>query len=181
MAFSFNKVLLLTFLVIQGMYNAHARSKYPISLICSKSPNPSLCLQAYNSDPRSSNADLVGLCQIAIDFSEKSARQTLDLVNQLQHNAKGAMVTRLQSCAFHYLNCANLFNQTGKILQSGDFQKTVDGGNGALAESANCDASFISSRPKEPDQLRQHSVLVQQLGAVAVLTATWLAHLGPVA
>ncbi|KAK4373056.1 hypothetical protein RND71_008440 [Anisodus tanguticus] len=163
------------------MCNAHAKSKYPISLICSKSPNPSLCIQAYNSDPRSANADLPGLCQIAIDFSEKSARLTLDLVNQLLQNAKGTMETRLQLCAFHYLNCANLFNQTGKILQSGDFQKTVNGGNGALAESANCDAGFTSSQPEEPVQLRQSSVLVQQLGAVAVLTATWLAHSGPVA
>ncbi|MCD7473337.1 hypothetical protein HAX54_015122 [Datura stramonium] len=140
-----------------------------------------LTFQAYNSDPRSENADLRGLCQIAIDFSEKSARQTLSLVNQLLQNATGAMGMRLRSCAFHYLNCANLFNQTGKILQSGDFQKTVDGGNGALAESANCDAGFIDSPPEEPVPLRQSSVLVQQLGAVAVLTATWLAHSGPAA
>lgn len=178
MAFSFNKVLLLTFLVLQG---TNAKSKYSISFICSKAPNPSLCLQAYNSDARSVNADLSDLCQIAIDFSEKSARQTLNLVNQLLQNAKGVHETRLQDCAFHYLNCANLFNQTGKILQSGDFQKTVDGGNGALAESANCDAEFVKSPPKEPDELRQSSVLVQQLGAVAVLTATWLAHSGPFA
>nr|XP_009776041.1 PREDICTED: pectinesterase inhibitor-like [Nicotiana sylvestris] len=178
MAFSLNKHFLLTIIVLQCFYEAHATSKYSISLICSKAPNPSLCLLAYNSDPRSQNADLHGLCQIAIDFSEKSARQTLDLVNQLLESAKGVLETRLQACAFHYLNCANLFNQTGKILQSGDFKKTVDGGNGALAESANCDAAFIGSPPKEPVEVRQSSVLVQQLGAVAVLTATFLVHSG---
>uniref|UniRef100_M1DJ27 Invertase inhibitor n=2 Tax=Solanum tuberosum TaxID=4113 RepID=M1DJ27_SOLTU len=156
------------------MCDANGSNKYSISFICSKAPNPSLCLQAYNSDPRSQNVDLSGLCQIAIDFSEKSARQTLNLVNQLLQNAKGVYGNRLQTCAFHYLNCANLFNQTGKILQSGDFQKTMDGVNGALAESANCDAGFIKSPLKEPNELRQSSVLVQQLGAVAVLTATWL-------
>ncbi|KAK4716649.1 hypothetical protein R3W88_014987 [Solanum pinnatisectum] len=136
------------------MCDANASNKYSISFICSKAPNPSLCLQAYNSNPHFGNTDLSGLCQIAIDFSEKSAR--------------------LQDCAFHYLNCANLFNQTGKILQLGDFQKTLDGVNGALAESANCDAGFIKSPLKEPDELRQSSVLGQQLGSVAVLTATWL-------
>ncbi|KAG5606889.1 hypothetical protein H5410_028381 [Solanum commersonii] len=156
------------------MCDANGSNKYSISFICSKAPNPSLCLQAYNSDPRSQNVDLSGLCQIAIDFSEKSARQTLNLVNQLLQNAKGVYGNRLQDCAFHYLNCANLFNQTGKILQSGDFQKTMDGVNGALAESANCDAGFIKSPPKEPNELQQSSVLVQQLGVVAVLTATWL-------
>ncbi|KAL8526363.1 hypothetical protein ACS0TY_015544 [Phlomoides rotata] len=51
-----------------------------ISDVCSKSKNPSLCIQTLTSDSHSSGADVVGLGQIAVKIAEATTRDTIRVV-----------------------------------------------------------------------------------------------------
>ncbi|MED6158193.1 hypothetical protein PIB30_030476 [Stylosanthes scabra] len=74
---------------------------------CKQTPDPNLCLQIFNSYPRSRTADLRGLGLILVDAIKTRSIPTLNKINQLHQGASGKLRGALASCSESYKGILN--------------------------------------------------------------------------
>ncbi|MED6220430.1 hypothetical protein PIB30_044752 [Stylosanthes scabra] len=80
----------------------HPNDDTLIESSCKQTPDPNLCLQIFNSSPRSRTADLRGLGLILVDVIKTRSISTLNKIRQLQQGASGTLKGALASCSGSY-------------------------------------------------------------------------------
>ncbi|KAL6990159.1 hypothetical protein U1Q18_015906 [Sarracenia purpurea var. burkii] len=146
-----------------------------ISDICSQTQNPSLCLQALNSDPRSATtADLKGLARISIDITQTNAKQTSDLIASLSKGATSPILKgRYDTCAENYDDAVADLDDASKALDSGDIGTLRIKASAASDGPETCEDSF-EGPPAEPSQLQQANKKVEGLCSIILVIGSRL-------
>ncbi|KAG5545867.1 hypothetical protein RHGRI_018132 [Rhododendron griersonianum] len=96
---------LMVYLLLVLLFNGSSSQPSDLArTICLRTVNANLCLQIFNSDPRSATADVKGLSLIAIDASEASANQTLNTLGSLFNSTPAASLLKdvYQTCTRNY-------------------------------------------------------------------------------
>ncbi|KAH7842499.1 hypothetical protein Vadar_006004 [Vaccinium darrowii] len=153
-AYSFNGFSSLVFLLPLFLSISLSTSDL-ISEICSKTQNPSLCLQALRSDPRSARADLKGLALISIEIAKTNAIQTKsNLIAKLSKEATSpALKERYDQCAETYGDTIDNLKVARTALNSRDIDTFTVRASAAFDGPDTCDDGF-EGPPAEPAQLR---------------------------
>ncbi|KAI8561908.1 hypothetical protein RHMOL_Rhmol04G0378700 [Rhododendron molle] len=153
-AYSFNSFSSLFFLLPLFLSISLSTSDL-ISEICSKTQNPSLCLQALRSDRRSARADLKGLALISIDIAQSNAKQTANqLIPALSRGATSPKLKgRYDTCAENYGDTIDNLNEARTALNARDIGTFRIRASAALDGPDTCEDSF-EGPPAEPKQLR---------------------------
>ncbi|KAK3025352.1 hypothetical protein RJ639_043861 [Escallonia herrerae] len=159
MAFSSSISALLLYLLaailVPNLTPANASVKSSsqlISEVCSKVPNSALCLEALKSDPRSANADLVGLGRISIDLTKAATKTTYELINSLLNKTSDPRLRgRYDFCSVCYGRAVSDLNESEKSLSSGKYLELNNFAAAALGEKDLCEDNF----DVQPEQLKQ--------------------------
>ncbi|KAK2976829.1 hypothetical protein RJ640_014613 [Escallonia rubra] len=123
-----------------------------ISSVCSKVPNSALCLEAFKSDPRSANADLVGLGRISIDLTKSATKTTYELINSLLNKTSDRRLRgRYDFCSVCYGRAVNDLDDSEKSLSSGKYLELNNFAAAALEEKDLCEDNFNV----QPEELKQ--------------------------
>ncbi|KAK2976832.1 hypothetical protein RJ640_014616 [Escallonia rubra] len=123
-----------------------------ISEVCSKVPNSALCLEALKSDPRSANADLVGLGRISIDLTKAATKTTYELINSLLNKTSDRRLRgRYDFCSVCYGRAVNDLDDSEKSLSSGKYLELNNFAAAALEEKDLCEDNFNV----QPEELKQ--------------------------
>ncbi|GMP76214.1 hypothetical protein CsSME_00032992 [Camellia sinensis var. sinensis] len=130
-----------------------------ITEICSKTQNPSLCLQTL---PRPSGGDRKALGQISINMTQTNAKQTSNLITSLSKQATDPKLRNIHSmCAENYKDAINNLNQAKNAMNSGDFDGMNAKASAAETDSSICEDGF--QRTPKPFQLQQANKKVSEL------------------
>lgn len=153
--YSFNTFSSLFFFLLPLFLSISLSTSDLISEICSKTQNPSLCLQALRSDRRSARADLKGLALISIDIAQSNAKQTANqLIPALSRGATSPKLKgRYDTCAENYRETIDNLNQARTALNARDIGTFRTRASAALDGPDTCEDSF-EGPPAEPKQLR---------------------------
>ncbi|KAK2971018.1 hypothetical protein RJ640_025792 [Escallonia rubra] len=123
-----------------------------ISEVCSKVPNSALCLEAFKSDPRSANADLVGLGRISIDLTKSATKTTYELINSLLNKTSDRRLRgRYDFCSVCYGRAVNDLDDSEKSLSSGKYLELNNFAAAALGENDLCEDNF----DVQPEELKE--------------------------
>lgn len=150
-----------------------------ISVICSKSINPPLCLKALKSDPRSANANLRSLAQISIDLAQASAKETSTMVELLTKNATNRRLkAQYQTCTENYDDAISNLADANNFLKSGDFESLNVYASAVVTDADTCEDSFVESPGSvEPRQLKQANKKLEDFANIILVIAHRLAGL----
>ncbi|XP_058211882.1 pectinesterase inhibitor-like [Rhododendron vialii] len=150
-----------------------------ISEVCSKTQNPSLCLQALRSDRRSARADLKGLALISIDIAESNAKQTANqLIPALSKRATSPELRgRYDTCAKNYKDTIDNLNKARTALNARDIRTFFAMASAALDGLDNCEDSF-EGPPAEPKQLRDANNKLKGLCSIILAIGARLGYGG---
>lgn len=148
--------MLMTFLLlINGSFGRLSTkiASNELNEICSTTQDPSFCVQALNSDPRTANADLKGLAQISIDLAKSSATKTTTLITSLvEKTSDPKLKGRYQTCAENYDNSISSLDDCTKSMSSGDYSSLNFQASAAMDGPMTCLDSF-EGPPKDPSEL----------------------------
>ncbi|KAK3042224.1 hypothetical protein RJ639_001344 [Escallonia herrerae] len=102
--------------------NVRAQADDLIGEVWSKTRNPSFCVQALKSDPRSGSADFHGLGQISIDLEQASATATSGLIDLLIKQTNDPKLReRYKSCSENYSDAIGDLGEAKGFLNSSDY------------------------------------------------------------
>ncbi|KAH7844477.1 hypothetical protein Vadar_028455 [Vaccinium darrowii] len=135
-----------------------------ISEICPDTQNPSLCLKALRSDPRSARADLNGLALISLGIAETNAIQTKShLIAKLSKGATSPVLKyRYETHAERYRETIDNLKVARTALKSHHIGTFMDRSSAAIDGPATC-AYYFEGLPAEPTQLRQGNKKLEDL------------------
>ncbi|KAK2990169.1 hypothetical protein RJ640_014621 [Escallonia rubra] len=123
-----------------------------ISEVCSKVPNSALCLEVLKSDPRSANADLVGLGRISIDLTKAATKTTSELINSLLNKTSDRRLRgSYDFCSVCYGRAVNDLDDSEKSLSSGKYLELNNFAAAALGENDLCEDNF----DVQPEELKE--------------------------
>ncbi|XP_057476688.1 pectinesterase inhibitor [Actinidia eriantha] len=145
-----------------------------ISEICPKTRNPSLCLQALKSDPRSASKDLKGLGQFSIDIAEVFAKQTSKIIASLTNQATDPKLKgRYETCSENYSDAIDSLGQANQFLKSGDYNSLNIYASAAFDGAVTCEDSF-EGPPDIPTQLHQADLKLEDLCDIILVISNLL-------
>ncbi|KAK1592983.1 hypothetical protein Q3G72_033896 [Acer saccharum] len=134
-------VLVLLFMIMTpSLARLHVQvSSGEINDICSKTFNPSYCVELLKSTPKTATADLKGLAKIILDLARSNATKTLDQIHSLipkttDHRLKESY----QACSEHYDNAIGDLNEAESDFKQGDYFGMNIQASGALDEAGDC-------------------------------------------
>lgn len=150
-----------------------------ISLICSKSINPPLCLKALKSDPRSAQANLRGLGQISIDLAQASAKETSRMIELLAKNTTNRRLKgQYETCTENYDDAISNLDDAKNFLKSDDFESLNVYASAVVTDADTCEDSFVESPGTvEPQQLKQANKNLEDFANIILVIANRLAGL----
>ncbi|KAH7860518.1 hypothetical protein Vadar_014381 [Vaccinium darrowii] len=163
---SFSLLSLLVVLLLVGLSSQSPSVKETVGydFICRKTANLDLCLEIFESDPRSAVADVKGLAQIADDACEASANQTLKTLGLLINSTMSSPILkeRFETCVRYYdIVIANL-DMAKRLLASPKYTSALDYSQVAKNYIDDCDALFqsspISAKPAELEKVTKKSL-----------------------
>lgn len=124
-----------------------------LSTVCSKTKNPSLCLQTLKADPRAATGDLKGLCQVSIDLALAKAKDTKNYIGSLIGQSNGpSLKEKYLSCSENYENSIGDLQDATGLLNSGDYNGVNLHASAAMTETDDCEENF-KEPPFDPSQL----------------------------
>ncbi|KAK2980659.1 hypothetical protein RJ640_011467 [Escallonia rubra] len=155
--------------------NVRAQDDDLIGEVCSKTRNPSFCVQALKSDPPSGGADLRGLGQISIDLAQASATATSSLIDSLIKQTNDPKLReRYKSCSENYSDSIGDLGEAKGFLNSGDYGSVNIRASAALDGADTCDGGFAGP-PAEPAELKQANQKLEDLCSIILVISNRLA------
>ncbi|KAL2341648.1 hypothetical protein Fmac_009588 [Flemingia macrophylla] len=152
--FSLRQLSLLCSILIVAIISlpaCHCRVLEPndVNLIkqtCQKTPNPNLCNQILQADPRGRTADVSGLALILVDAIKAKANGVYNKINNLIKG--GGNKKALSSCADKYktILVADV-PQATQALQTGNAKFAEDAASDSAIEASSCEHGFGGKSP----------------------------------
>ncbi|KAL2325322.1 hypothetical protein Fmac_024380 [Flemingia macrophylla] len=117
-----------------------------IKQTCQKTPNPNLCIQLIEANPRGHTADVLGLALILVDVIKARANEVSNIINKLIK--EGGNKEALSSCANKYkaILVADV-SQATQALQFGNPKFGEDATSDSAVEVTSCEEGFGEKSP----------------------------------
>ncbi|KAL6325911.1 hypothetical protein AAG906_038402 [Vitis piasezkii] len=150
-----SSMLMVFLLLINGSFSRPSVkiANNELTEICSTTQDPSFCVQALKSDPRTANADLKGLAQISIDLAKASATKTTTLITSLVEKANDPKLKgRYETCAENYDDSISSLDDCTQSVSSRDYVSLNFQASAAMDGPVTCLDSF-EGPPKDPSEL----------------------------
>ncbi|XP_058784331.1 cell wall / vacuolar inhibitor of fructosidase 1-like [Vicia villosa] len=140
-------LILCTTLVVTHSRVIQASGTNIVQQICSKTPNPALCIQYLNADPKSSTSDVKGLAQIMFNVLKSKASIAIDKIIKLTITIPPKQKEALLYCSIDYTSVLIEASQGTQALQNGDPSFAVDNANYVTSEANGCENGFSGKSP----------------------------------
>lgn len=126
-----------------------AMANVEVDRVCKKAPNYNYCIETFNTDPRSRQADLKNLGKISIEITMSRIQDVIDKeIPEVRKNIGDAVGQhRLDFCKANYKDAKGKFAEALKSSDKGDYKdvvKWVQEGKHFVIE---CENKYWSTRP----------------------------------
>lgn len=130
-------------------------TRVDLNKVCSQTQNPSFCIRALNSDPRTATADLHGITAISIDLADASVKRTSVLISTLVARTSDVQLKqRYDECSKHYAVAIVDFGSARLELAHGDLKMLGSHAMDAVEQVEDCHDQF-QVPPPDPSSLPQ--------------------------
>lgn len=127
---------------------AKATNNDLLNTVCSTTQNPSFCLKALKSDPRSATADVHGLAKISIDMARAIAVRTFGFIGSLdKRETNPQLKKRYALCSVSYDNAIGYAEAAEGSLGTQDYQSLSIQASAVMSEVDECEESFKTPPP----------------------------------
>ncbi|XP_058757447.1 cell wall / vacuolar inhibitor of fructosidase 1-like [Vicia villosa] len=163
-------LLLFVLILCTTLVATHSRVIQPnganiVQQTCSMTPNPALCIQYLNTDPKSSTSDVNGLAQIMFDVLKLKANIAIGKINQLTRSIPTKQNDAVLSCIISYRSILVDVWLSTQALQDGNPNFAVHNAEYAASDVNDCENAFSGKSPltAENNVVRDASVITSAI------------------
>ncbi|KAL2459758.1 Pectinesterase inhibitor 2 [Forsythia ovata] len=142
-----------------------------VSEICSKTRNPSTCLQVLGKENGGNLSKIAQTLTGSAHTSAFLAYDTLQLLVKLEKNS--FLKDRYQSCLGNYVRAIGDLAEWKKFLNSRNYQNLPSEAKAISKEIESCDKNF-EQPPSEPSQLKQTTQYFEDICSILVVVSNRL-------
>ncbi|CAI9782217.1 unnamed protein product [Fraxinus pennsylvanica] len=149
--------MVLIFLLVVPSLMCHSLEEKDLQYICSKTHNPTDCLNLFKSDPRSLNTDINGLTGVAVDLALNKSNAVHTQYNQLYTDTTDSKLQeKYIACSKNYNDAIRDLQVVKKYLEINRYKFIIVEINDALQEVTSCRSAFKRG-PIDPANMDYHN------------------------